>query len=92
MQETLVELVVGRGFGPVSGNGALVQQPHAGVTSMSRILLRHDWRIHHIGNSVNASLVSGLSEPEGIAVSGSNLFVVEMAPVRLANTPRRGKS
>ena len=35
----------------------------------------HDWRIHHVGSDVNASLVSGLSYPNGIAVSGSDLFV-----------------
>ena len=45
------------------------------------------------GATVNASLVSGLNYPYGIAVSGSNLFVTNYnAPARLANTPRRGQS
>ena len=29
------------------------------------------------GTTVNASLISGLSSPEGIAVSGSDLFVAQ---------------
>ena len=41
---------------------------------------------------MNASLVSGLSEPMGIAVSGSNLFVTNYDGTRLANTPRREQS
>jgi hypothetical protein len=56
------------------------------------------------GATVNASLVSGLDAPMGIAVLGSDLFVAElpcldracssqMPPgARLANTPRRVKS
>jgi len=39
---------------------------------------RHAWRIHHVGErQSNTSLVSGLSGPYGIAVSGSDLFVVD---------------
>ena len=42
------------------------------------------------GQSVNASLVSGLNDPLGIAVSGSDLFVANRRQrARLANTPRR---
>ena len=42
------------------------------------------------GGTVNATLVSGLSEPEDIAVSGSNVFVTSsLLTARLASTPRR---
>ena len=41
---------------------------------------------------MNASLVSGLNQPYGIAVSGSNLFVANYTAAPLANTPRRERS
>ena len=42
------------------------------------------------GATVNASLISGLNNPQGIAVSGSDLFVAIDSPTRSANTPPRG--
>ena len=46
------------------------------------------------GGTVNASLVSGLNNPAGIAVSGSDLFVTNwspewITPARLAHILRR---
>ena len=43
------------------------------------------------GATVNASLITGLNDPDGIAVSGGNLFVANFHRTRLANTPPRGR-
>jgi len=38
------------------------------------------------GTTINASLVSGLDGPEGLALSGNDLYVANLGNGRLANT------
>ena len=51
--------------------------PGAGRTRSvcNELLQRNDRRIHHLGATLNPSLITGLNSPYGIAVSGSDLFV-----------------
>ena len=65
-----------RFVGGGGGSGTLVSDRTRGVISMSRIPRNGTIGEYTTsGAVVNASLVSGLNYPFGIAVSGSNLFV-----------------
>ena len=73
-----------RGIGPVSGSGTLVTDRARGdiyVTSYSTGItgIGTVGEYTTSGGVVNASLVSWLNKPDGIAVSGSNLFVADPA-------------